>query len=342
MKRLFVGFSNVAGYATRLLKGFEGIGTNADVYIEGEHVFNYSTERLKRYKLPKSRWMQRIYTRYFLLKCLIKYDAFLFISAQTFLKDHKDLKILRFFGKKTGLIFTGCDVQQPEKTYEPHIPYSSCHVCTDDYKKFVGCVPETKKIRTRKLEEGIDVIFNDRALRNVIHRDAPHLNQPINIEEFPEVIDHPKNPKPVILHAPSNSGYKGTQYLVDAVEKLKKEFDFEFRLVNNVSLQKLYEEITKADLVVDQLIQGWFGMLPLEAMMFEKPVVCYMRDDVAAAQPPDNPMINANPATIYEVLRELLRDTSKWRQTGEAGRKYVVKYHDSKIVAKQYTDILLN
>lgn len=341
MKKLFVGFSNVAGYATRLLRGFESTGVKADVYIEGDHVFKYSTERLKKYNLPKSRWMQRIYTRYFFVKCLFKYDAFLFISTQTFLKDNKDLKILKFFGKKTGLIFTGCDVQQPEMTHEPHIPYSACHVCTDKYKSFVGCVPELKKIRTKKLEEQIDIIFNDRAMRNVIHRDAPHLNQPINIEDFPGSIEHPLNQKPVILHAPSNFGYKGTQFLIDAVEKLKKEFDFDFRLVNNISLQQLYTEIINADLVVDQLIQGWFGMLPLEAMMFEKPVVCYMREDVAIAQPADNPMINANPATIYEVLRGLLNDTSSWKEIGKKGRRYVIKYHDSKIIAKQYADLLL-
>ena len=83
-------------------------------------------------------------------------------------------------------------------------------------------------------------------------------------------------------------------------------------------------------------------MLPLEAMMFEKPVVCYMRDIVVQAQPPDNPMINANPSNIYDVLKGLLENTSTWKEIGKAGRKYVVKYHDSKLIAKQYSDLLLN
>ncbi|MBZ0202761.1 MAG: glycosyltransferase [Ignavibacteria bacterium] len=341
MKRVFIGFSNVAGYATRLLKGFDEIGISADAYVEGKHVFDYSTEHLKSYNLPKSRWMQRIYTRWFFLKCLFKYDAFLFISTQTFIKGYKDLKILRFFKKRTAMIFTGCDVQQPEMTYEDHIPYSSCHNCTVDYKKFVGCYPETKILRTRKIEGLIDKIVNDRALRNVLQRDSVHINQPIDIKDFPKIIVHPNNPIPVILHAPSNYGYKGTKFLIEAIKKLKKEFDFEFRLVNNVKLKDLYIEINKADLVVDQLIQGWFGMLPLEAMMYEKPVICYMREDVAKAQPADNPMINANPATIFEVLKDQLRNPLLWRETGIAGRKYVIKYHNASLIAGQYSDLLL-
>jgi len=133
MKRIFIGFNNAAGYATRLLKGFEDAKIKADAYVEGEHVFKFSTKRLKKYNLPKSRWMQRIYTRLFFLKCFFKYDSFLFISTQTFLKDYKDLKILKFFKKRTAMIFTGCDVQQPEMTFRKDIPFSACHNCTDEY-----------------------------------------------------------------------------------------------------------------------------------------------------------------------------------------------------------------
>lgn len=342
MRSIFAGFSNVAGYATRLKRGFDSAGINADVYVEGEHVFDYSLSGIKKYKLPKSRWMQRIYTRLFFLKCLFKYDAFLFISAQTFMKDFRDLKYMKFFGKRTMMIFTGCDVQQPEATFREDIPYSSCHNCKIEYKKFVGCYPEAKKIRTKKIEGLIDIIVNDRAITGVLGRESLHINQPINIGDFPENVNHPDNPKPVILHAPSNFGYKGTDFLIQAIDRLKSEFEFEFRLVNNISVKALYREIEKADLVVDQLIQGWFGMLPLEAMMYEKPVICYMRQDVVEAQPPDNPMINANPSTIYEVLKGLLEDTSKWKDIGKAGRKYVIRHHDASLVAKQYSDLLLN
>ena len=340
-KRIFIGFNNAAGYGTRLVTAFRQIGVNADLYVEGRHPFGFENETTKYYSLPKSRWLQRIYTRLFFLKCLFKYDAFLFISIQTFIKGFKDLKILRKLNKKTLMIFVGCDVQQPELTHKPGIPYSSCHNCVQEYKDFVGCVPETKPARTRKIEGLIDYIMTDRALADSVHREFFHINQPININDFPVNIKETGNTLPVILHAPSNFGYKGTKYLVEAIEKLKTEFKFEFKLVNNVTLKELYNEIERADLIVDQLIQGWFGMLPLEAIMFGKPVICYLRDDVVKALPGDCSIINANPGNIYSVLKECLQNKDKWKEIGVRGRDYVIKYHDSKIIAKRYADLLL-
>lgn len=341
-KRIFIGFDNSAGYSVRLTKGFRQLGIKANLFLNGVHPFGYEYPSAIIIKYPKNKWLKRLYTRYFFLKCLLKYNAFLFISTQTFLKNYKDLKILRFLGKKTVMTFVGCDIQQPELTFKPEIPFSACHNCTQEYKDFVGCVPETKPIRTRKIEKLIDTIMTHSVFREMLQRDFIHINQPINIEEFPRDIPKTSNKIPVILHAPSNFGYKGTQYLLDAKEDLKKDFKFEFKLIHNINIKSLYEEISKADIIVDQLIQGWYGMLPLEAMMFKKPVVCYLRDDVVKALPSDCPIINANPDTIYEVLRWCLMNKDAWVEIGERGRKYVEKYHDAKLIASQYAKILLN
>jgi hypothetical protein len=341
-KKIFIGFNNSAGYGSRLLKGFRKAGIAADLYIEGFHPFDFEDSSVKVIRNPKSRWMQRFYTRYLLLKCLFKYDAFIFVSIKTFIKDYKDLKVLRFFRKKTVMILIGCDVQQPELVKNaPNIAYSSCNECVQEYKDFVGCVPETKPLRTRKIEANVDYIMTDRALAHNLKREYIQTYQPINIEEFDNPEPEAVNKVPVILHAPSNPGYKGTKYFLSAVERLKEEFDFEYRLVKDVKIGELYEEIKKADLIVDQLIQGWFGLLPLEAMMFGKPVVCYMREDLMYDMPADCPVINANPDTIYNVLRKLLQAPGEWKQIGAAGRRYVEKYHDATKVAKFYEDLLL-
>ena len=340
-KKIFIGFDNSAGYASRLLKGLRQVGIKSDLYIGVLHPFNFEKSDAIVIKRPKSKWGQRIYSRYLLLKCLFKYDAFIFITARTFIKDFKDLKILRFFGKKTLMTFIGCDVQQPELTKQLNIPFSSCYECTQEYKNFVDCIPETKPLRTRKIEERIDYIVTDRALAHNLKRDYIQIIQPINLEDFEIPPPAGKSKRPVILHAPSNPGYKGTKYFISAVDRLKNEFDFECRLVKGVTINELYEEIKKADIIVDQLIQGWFGLLPLEAMAFKKPVVCYMREDLMYDMPEGCPVINTNPDTIYDVLKNLLLSPETWAGIGEAGRKYVEKYHDAKKVAKFYEDLLL-
>jgi hypothetical protein len=340
-KRIFIGLSNTAGYGTRLVKGFRSIGIKADLYISGEHPFNYDTSYSHRIKSFSNIWLKRLYVRLFFLKSLFKYDAFIFFSGESLLKNYRDFNYYRKFNKKTMMIFLGCDVQQPELTFRKDIPFSACHNCEQEYKNFVGCVPEKKLLRTRRIEEVADYIVSHTAISDALEREYVNVIQPINIEDFPEYTAKKNNKTPVILHAPSNFGYKGTKYLVEAVKKLKKEFKFDFKLVNNVTIKELYEEIQKADIIVDQLIQGWYGMLPLEAMMFSKPVICYLRDDVVKALPDDCPIINANPGNIYEVLKHCLQNQNMWRDTGLKGRNYVIQNHDSRKIAKQYADLLL-
>ena len=43
----------------------------------------------------------------------------------------------------------------------------------------------------------------------------------------------------------------------------------------------MLKEINNADLIVDQLIIGWYAMFAIESMALEKPVICYLREDLA-------------------------------------------------------------
>lgn len=339
--RIFIGLTNTAGYGSRLVKGFRSLGVEADLYVHEHHGFKYDEPNTCLIKHFSNKWLNRIYLRYFILKLMFKYHSYIFLSGNSLLKNYKDYKILRRFKKKVMVIFLGCDVQQPQLTFRKDIPFSACHNCKQEYKNFVGCVPETKIFRTRKIEENSDFIVSHIALSDSLNRNYIKVIQPINIEDFPETDNiTPNQHKPVILHAPSNSGYKGTEYLLKAVDKLKNEFDFEFNMINNITISRLYEEISKSDLIVDQLIQGWYGMLPLEAMMFSKPVISYIREDVLKEIPVNCPIISANPDTIYDVLKNMLSNTDKWAEIGKEGRKFVEKYHNASDVAKSYLDIL--
>lgn len=341
-KKIFIGLSNTAGYGTRLLKAFKNNGINADLYLTGDHPFNFDISNSHKIKRFSNIWLNRLYTRFFLIKCLLRYKSFIFFSGESLLSGFRDFRYYHLFRKKTMIIFLGCDVQQPELTFKKEIPFSACHNCQQEYKDFVGCVPEKKIIRTGLAEENADIIVSHIAFSDVLKKNYVKIIQPVNIEDFPETINFTGNKIPVILHAPSNFGYKGTKFLLDAIEILKNEYAFSFRLVQNVAVNELYKEISNADIVVDQLIQGWYGLLPLEAMMYEKPVICYLRDDLLKSIPGDCPIINANPETIYSVLKKMLDNRSTWLETGKKGKDFVIKYHDGKLVAKHYSELLLN
>ena len=145
--------------------------------------------------------------------------------------------------------------------------------------------------------------------------------------------------RPVVVHAPSHQGVKGTRFIIDAVSRLKTEgVAFDFILVEKVSRIKARAIYEQADLLVDQLLTGWYGGVALEMMALGKPAVCYIREAdlqyIDVSMRSDLPLIQATPATIYDVLRECL--THRRSTLGELGAKsrvFAEKWHDPLTIA---------
>ncbi len=141
--------------------------------------------------------------------------------------------------------------------------------------------------------------------------------------------------RPVVLHAPTHHVAKGTGYVLDVVNRLKSEgqIDFEFVLVEGLShweARKLYE---RADLIIDQLLVGWYGGLAVEAMALGKAVICYIRQSdlkfVPRKMAAELPIISATSETLYDVLKESLTSgKDQLPVRGIKGRTFVERWHD--------------
>jgi len=155
---------------------------------------------------------------------------------------------------------------------------------------------------------------------------------------------------PLVLHAPSHRGVKGTRYVLDAVSRLRAEgIRLKFVLVEGLPHNEARKVYGNCDLLVDQLLAGWYGGLAVELMALAKPVVCYIREGDLKFIPPEMrkemPIIDAAPTTIYEVLKEwLTKREGELAGVGRRSRVYVEKWHDPlKIAArlkKDYETIL--
>ncbi|WZY01129.1 glycosyltransferase [Bacillus sp. FSL W7-1360] len=136
------------------------------------------------------------------------------------------------------------------------------------------------------------------------------------------------NDRMLIVHAPTDTKIKGTQAIVEVMAQLKDEFAFDFKLIKGYShteAKKLYKQ---ADLVIDQLHLGIYGMVSIEAMAMGKPVVCYMSDFMLDHYPDDVPVINANADTLRDVMKSVLRNKDALPDIGKKSRKYVEERHD--------------
>jgi hypothetical protein len=81
-----------------------------------------------------------------------------------------------------------------------------------------------------------------------------------------------------------------------------------------------------ADVVIDQLLIGWYGMVAVEAWSFIKPVICYISPYLYKKY--DVPVHLASPLTIKVSIRDFVDHPEKCEIYGVRGREYVERVHD--------------
>lgn len=135
-----------------------------------------------------------------------------------------------------------------------------------------------------------------------------------------------------IVHAPSRRARKGTDAVLAAVATLKSEgAPIELDLIENTPNAEARERYAAADLIIDQLGVGWYGLFAIESMALGKPVVVRLdRDPLRRTEEAFGvtaPMVNADRDSLADVLRDLIRDPERLASIGRASRAYVEEIH---------------
>ena len=145
--------------------------------------------------------------------------------------------------------------------------------------------------------------------------------------------------RPVILHAPSSRRRKGTKHVIAACEQLPVDLE----IVEGLHHDEARRRYERADIVVDQLNAGWYGLFAIEAMALGKPVVTFLHDEAVErteqALRTKVPIVSATAETLAERLRPLVEDAQERRRIGAASRAYVEQVHDIDKIADRLLDI---
>jgi len=168
--------------------------------------------------------------------------------------------------------------------------------------------------------------------------DAEVVPPGLNLRDF-DPVEPSDRERPVVLHAPSSRGRKGTEHVIAACAELPVELEIVERLRNDDARGRY----RLADIVVEQLNAGWYGVLAIEAMALGKPVVTYLKDDAVhrteEAFGAQVPIVSATKETLVERLRPLVESVEERRRVGAASRAYVERVHDADRVAERLLDI---
>lgn len=135
---------------------------------------------------------------------------------------------------------------------------------------------------------------------------------------------------------------KGTNYILKVMNTLRLQgHDFEFIFGERLSQAHAYTLYRMTDVLVEQLILGWYGAQAVELMHMGKIVVSNYLSPAAYEKVPrqmveDCPIVHADQFTLAGVLIDMLhKPHTKLERIREAGQRYVYKYHDPVVLARE-------
>ena len=234
-------------------------------------------------------------------------DIFHFYFGLTLIPKSLQFPLLRALGKKSVFHYLGSDIR--------------------------GKTPAELAFGKRA---GAEIIGSYAATRWV--PDAHVIPPGLDLRPFTPVPPS-DNPRPLVVHAPSNREKKGTRFVIEACEQLDVELD----IVEGVPHDVARERYARADIVVDQLNAGWHGVFALESMALGKPVVAHI--DAATAERSERgfgirlPIVPATKETLAGALRPLVEQPALRREIGAQSRAYVEQVHDIDRVADRLLDV---
>jgi glycosyltransferase involved in cell wall biosynthesis len=139
--------------------------------------------------------------------------------------------------------------------------------------------------------------------------------------------------RPVILHAPSSRRRKGTDEVIAACEGL----DADLVLVEGLHHTEAFDRYREADIVVDQLNAGWYGLFAIECMALGKPVVSFLHEEAVRRTEEELgehvPVVRATKDDLRARLEPLVASAAERQRIGAASRAYVERVHDLERVA---------
>lgn len=264
------------------------------------------------------------------------FDLFHFHYASSMLPDYEDLERIKHKGKKMIMHHWGNDVRFHDKA-RIHNPYV-----------YTGDSPANEVIHDKlsKISQYVDeAIVQDYEVYTYVE---PYYKKvhvapiAIDLSAFTPSVPKLDAKKPLILHAPTNPAFKGTDPIETAVRSLQKKYYFDYRRIERMNHEQAILLYRDADLIVDQILCGSYGLFSVEAMALGKPVIAYIRDDLVEKFPPELPIFIANPDDITEKIQWMLENPRFRIELGLKGRKYVEQYHAKEIVVNQLEQIYAN
>jgi len=210
-------------------------------------------------------------------------------------------------------------------------------------KKIIACYFGSD-LRTRgifkEMEELSDLNLTVEFDHTKIHPNINYIFFPFNCENATAKLKLNKTIK--IIHSPTNRLFKGTEKILKIINQLKRNFNFEFLLVENLPRNKLLEIKKDCDLAIDQVggILGGsgYGKNSIENFLLGLPTITEFTEDYKKFLK-ENPFINATEETLYDTIANILKNPEVLIEYSIKSVEWLKKYHSYESVNKQLLEL---
>lgn len=358
-RRIFIGMENIASQIPDYKKGFEEIGHEVFTAVHGFNHPGQSKEGIdfdlskkvniwKHYRFIRPRCLQLFLKQKFNIqknrlfrKVAKNCDTIIYLGS-TIYDDCSDIKKFKNLGKTVLVIFMGSDIRWyhamkqefdmfglPPAEYNPNwystdqnlIKHLNYLRLSEKYADYIVSMPNQSQLSIRPY-------FSYRSILNLSMFSLSNEKQRI---------------RPLIVHSPSSRDFKGTKYILKAIDNLKESgFNFDFELIENLEYEKAIQKYRNCDILISQVLCPSGGKLAYEGLSLGKVVLSIMGMDLGYDEknPRSTPIVDVNIYTLEKKLKQLIVNRELRQRIALKGPSFVSEYNSKEFICSRILDIL--
>lgn len=360
--RIFVGTYDIAGAVSNLAAGFRKLGHEVETGVWQKHSFRPDTpydrddldevRKAATYEHDEHGNMQVLNVSDDFANWMLSFDLYVFVASQSFFPANFDYPLLKAAGKKIACFMAGSEVRYwqaaeimwkewgaplPESIKERRFlrfpPTLEMPLRKDVY---ANCIA-SKRHNILMAELYASVIFSVPEQSGLQSRPYQNFILPIPVKHIKENI--PKRDCPLIIHIPSDKGFKRTKMIRRCLEMLAEEgLDFDVKMLHKIPHDQVLAELSNADILIDEM-SHFPAVLSHEGMAAGCCVVTGNHPGVVPYPDAENcPAVHIDPACLYDQLKKVISDKKYRISQAEKGRAYAEKYASVENAAQRFLD----
>lgn len=362
--RILIGPVEVAGIAAGLKAGFDRIGVDSALVFSQSHAFGYGSDEAAPFTARVWRrlgdryvaagragsrlapaWLLvwKAWSLWLLAWALWRFDAFIFLFGNTLTNTRLEAWLHARLGSRVVIVYCGADARPPYIDGQVYhdLKLSRPEAVARLAAKARGRIALHERHGFTAVNSPFTAHFHSRPVVSWFAMGVPRAAA----EPAPPPQAADGNGPVRALHSPSNPAVKGTERIVEIVEELKRRgHAVELTLLRNVPNDRVFEEIARADFVIDQLYSDTpMAAFAAEAAHCGKTVLVggYSADDFAGlVSAPAPPTLYVRPEAVAEAVERLVEDAPYRRRLGAVAREFMLSDWSSEAVARRYLRLL--